>query len=173
MKAYKYHRFIQGWHWSASVGEDFIYIPEAKVIIYEGSGGGEKYKGISSDAKFIEEADEYISQVKSGNIKKYLNEEHEEFAEGHNVEKIYSIETVGAGKKTYINEIPERKTDKTIFSAISLSGFEEVELGITLEEIQEIINEQQKFTLEKAEFELKRRKFEDNIKAINNLIVKS
>jgi len=173
MKAYKYSRYIRSWHWSQDAGETLIYIPEAQALLYEGSGGGrQSYKGINTDSKFIEEAEDYISKINDGTVKKYSSDEHEDMNERFDQERKYSMETMILKDRTYIYEIPEKKIGTTTIMPVSLSRFEEVDINITSEGVKEIIDEQAKFSLEKAEFELSKKRFEENISNINNLITK-
>lgn len=170
MKAIKYSRFSQSWHWSQSVGEDLIYFPEIKAIVYSGGGGGKKWKGITSDAKFVEEAEQYVAQVESGEVKKYISEEHEEINKGADMGKIYSPSTLMVKDKIYVKEIPEHETVTT--APITLTNFEEVEINITPEGIKDIFQRQVEFAMKKAAFEIEQKRFEESISNINNLIVK-
>lgn len=172
MRAIKYSRFSQSWHWSQSVGEDLIYLPEAKAILYNGSSNSKKYKGITSDTKFVEEAEQYLSQIASGEVKKYVNEEHEQINAGLDVSKVYSPNVLMLRDRIYIKEIPEQKNGTTTTSPITLYNFEELEISITPDDVKLIFQKQVDFTMKKAAFEAEQKRFEESIENVNNLIVK-
>lgn len=179
MKAYKYHRSSYTWHWSQSFSEDIIYIPEAKIFIYKGGQGDRNYAGISSSLKTLEEAEQYVSDVLSEKIKKFVNDEHKEYSEfikfkekNMEIEEIlqergkFSIETITLQDKTYVKEIPAEKNS----FALTLNNFEEVNIDITLENINKMIEEQNHFEILKLNFEIEKKKFEKNVRHLETLI---
>lgn len=173
MKAIKYSRFIQTWHWSQSVGENFIFIPESNAILYNGSTGDKKYAGITSDSKFTDEAREYISRVQNAEIKKHISEEHQKIQEqGFNINKNYSAETLMAKDKRYIYEIPKHEGENVISYPVLLSDYEEIEIDVNPKIIKELFQRQMDFTMKKAAFEAEKKSFEETISNINNLIIK-
>lgn len=146
MKAYKYGRYVQGWHWSVSIGETLVYIPGTDFIIYK---SGDKF-GINKKENFINEAKEYISDVQSGKI-----------------EKDYAGSFINKDCK-FVKEIPEIKEAHVIHSPIALYNFEEVDIDITEEGITDLMVDNQLFEQEKEAFEKTAEKFYDNLK---NLIL--
>jgi pterin-4a-carbinolamine dehydratase len=146
MKAYKYGRYVQGWHWSTSIGETLVYIPGADFIIYK---SGDKF-GINKKEIFINEAKEYISDVQSSKV-----------------EKDYVGSFVNKDRK-FVKEVAEYKEKHVTHSPCALYDFEEVELNITEEGIKELLNENDIFSKEKETFEKTEKIFHNNLK---NLIL--
>jgi hypothetical protein len=146
MKAYKYTRYVQGWHWSACISETIVYIPGADFIIY---GNGKKY-GINKDSRFTDEAKEYISDVESGKI---LQE--------------YTGSFVHPDSK-FVKKIEERQEEKTTYAPYALMDLTELEIDITQDGLQELMLENDAFVKEKQAFEENEKVFHTNLK---NLIL--
>lgn len=162
MKAYKYRRSIQSWHWSQNISSDIIYFPDLEIIIYSESSSSYSVKGVTTDSKFIDEAKEYISDINEGKIKKLINEVQS--TDEH------SIDIVQLKEKFFLKEISSLEHDNaTISYPIALYNFEEVDIDTTPLELKRIDKAQLEFKLKKAEFEIIKSQFENEI---DNLIKK-
>jgi len=154
MKAHKYHRFSQGHQISMqsfSLSETIFYLPEIKRILYKGYDGykmkdyfGVCEKGSEDETRILEEAEAYVSEIKSGTIKPHVSEEEVQklpLAVSGIRSNIYSttpgkVERV-SDKKFYIKKIGESKSygDR---QELILSNYEEVDLDITEYDLNKI-----------------------------------
>ncbi len=166
MKAYKYHRFKEGIQISVqsySLNESIIYIPELKKILYNGYDGVHMrhYFGVcDSDIEkwLIIEAEEYIKDIKSGLPKHVLSIDlkiKQPYSSSYS-----SIPSKASEQKSYIKIISEKKEPtppipfpgtsnttiikSTLSKDLILSDFEEIDLDITMEEIQKIEDDERK-----------------------------
>lgn len=139
MKAYKYKRFIQTWHWSESISEEIMFFPEAGLAIYSGGSSKEKYSGVSTDAKIIEEAISYVEDVNSGKISKDLPADNKMLLQ-------FQL-------NSYVKEFPSKSTGKHHVSyPLWIFDLEEKDIDITVERLKELDKEHMKFVFAKAEF---------------------
>jgi hypothetical protein len=180
MKAYKYNRYKQGPQFSMqslSVNEKVIYIPELKKMLFQGYDGYhmESYFGVCKsdlEAQFITEAEEYMSDIKNHIIPKYISStESKDEPFKVNIDAYSTIpgkQTKASDQKFFVKIISEKKPEEpTIppagssnssfiqsspYGDLTLSNYEEVELDITLEDIQKI----EKFEQDIKDIELAR-----------------
>lgn len=154
MKAYKYHRYQYGPSISAqslSLSEYIIYIPEIKRLIYKGYDGmkqedyfGVCEKGTEIETKITKEAEEYVNDIKKGLILPLI-EEAEEKTVSNPAQTTYQNMSMlpkrATDLKFYVKKIPNHDVTNSIFGKeFILSDYEEIDLEITLEDIQNIEN---------------------------------
>lgn len=169
MKAYKYHRYSDGPRISMQflgMNEEVIYIPELKRVLYNSHDGyhmkdyfGVCIAGSESEEQIIKEAEEYVRDVKNGIIPAQVPETDIGTLPAHalQVATAYSLTTGipirASQQRFYIKRMESKKEEKrtsplstsTIYIAppaydAYLYGYEELNLEITLEDIQKIEN---------------------------------
>lgn len=148
MKTYQYKRYASGWHWSNSLNETIVYIPELEIIAFKSNSSF----GMSKDKKFIKEANEYYNDIVNNRLSRFKKSEIEEWikdgkiSEGPNKKLIVNDKklTMGYGTVPLISEF----FDLMQYEKESLGGviydFQIVDMDITEQTVIRCLWEDQK-----------------------------
>lgn len=140
MKAYKFHLSCYTYHWSASIGENLLYIPEKSIIVYISQSGSKTSMGINSKKDTLKIAQEYVHECLTGIIPKNVKEEKNvtTISSINGPAGIYSTSMPGLYSTLISNQQEYQKTYKSGTYPVTLSRFCEVETNITDEDIERI-----------------------------------